>query len=419
MSSERTVVVVGAGVVGLCTAWYARADGHHVIVLERGAADRDCCSLGNSGMIVPSHIIPLASPGVTGMALRSLFDPLSPLRLHPRLDPGYVRWCWRFWRSATREHVERSAPALRDLALLSRSCYEGLARHWKNPFGLVQRGLLVLCRSQHRLDEEARTASLVRELGIPAHVLDPAQTARLESQARLSVAGSVHYPLDSHLTPQALMATLIEESTQAGVEIRWSTGVQGWRTEKARVRAAVTARGAIEADEFVLASGSWSARVAQGLGIRLPLEAGKGYSLTLPQPRILPAMSSILSEARVAITPMGDSLRVAGTLELAGLDTSIDRARVRALLHAVPNYYPDVTPDDFAAVQPWSGLRPCTPDGLPCIGRPRHYDNLIVATGHAMMGVSLGPATGVVVGDLIAQRTPTIPLARFDPNRFY
>jgi D-amino-acid dehydrogenase len=419
VTSNRTVVVIGAGIIGLSTAWYARRDGHRVIVLERGARDHDCCSLGNSGLIVPSHIEPLAAPGSTGVALRSLFNPRSPLRLHPRLQPDYLRWCWRFWRSATAAHVERSAPALRDLALLSRSCYEELDSALGSRFELQRRGALVLCRTQHGLDEEAKAAELANRLGIPAHVLDATQTAEIETGMALSVAGSIHYPLDAHLTPQVLVAELTSELERQGVEFRWSTEARGWRRAGPAVRMVETSGGDIEGDEFVIAGGSWSARLARGLDLRIPLEAGKGYNVTLTRPRKRPAMSAILSEARIAVTPMGQSLlRFAGTLELAGLDTSIDMRRVRSITDAIPAYYPEFNPQDFENLTPWSGLRPCSPDGMPYIGRVHRYQNLIVATGHAMMGVSLGPATGRVVSDLLLRRTPSAPLERFDPDRF-
>lgn len=413
-----SVVVVGSGIIGLCSAHYARRDAHRVIVLERGPAERDCCSLGNSGLIVPSHFIPLASPDAIGVALRSLFNPRSPLRAHPRLDRNYLSWCWRFLRNATSGHVERSAPALRDLSLLSIRCYERLVEELGNRFSLQRRGLLMLCRTQYALDEEARVAEMAMGLGIPSQVLDAAATAKLEPAMAMSVAGSVHYPLDAHLTPQSLVAELTAALEHQGVEFRWSTPALGWRTQGSRVHAVMTGKGEIVADEFVLACGSWSQRVSGGLDIQLPLEAGKGYSLTLPRPRSLPVMSAILTEARIAVTPMGGTLRFAGTLELAGLDTSIDARRVQAMIDAIAGYYPEFGAADFAGVPAWSGLRPCSPDGLPYIGRARAYDNLVVATGHAMMGVSTGPATGQLVADLIAGRKPAIAIGRFEPDRF-
>lgn len=418
LSSPRTVVIVGGGIVGLSAAWYARRDGHRVIVVERGSPDRDGCSLGNSGLVVPSHVIPLASPGAIRVALRSLFNPSSPLRLHPRLDAEYLRWCWLFCRNANEEHVRRSAPALRDIALLSKNCYEELTQAWGNRFHFTQQGLLMLCATTHGFEEEASTAEFASRLGIPAEVLDARAAAALEPGIDMAIAGAVRYPLDSHLAPQLFVPELTRQLEASGVELRWSTETRGWRTTGDRVTALLAADGEIAGDEFVLAAGSWSGEIARTLGMRLPMQAGKGYNLTLQQPRVLPRMSSILLEARIAVTPMGSTLRFAGTLQLAGLDGSIDPRRVQAIVDAIPRYYPQFSAADFKGVKPWSGLRPCSPDGMPYIGRTRRYSNLIIASGHAMMGMSLGPGTGLLVSDLVERRQPSMSLDRFDPDRF-
>lgn len=418
MSSGRTVAIVGGGVIGLCSAWYALREGYRVVIVERGAPDHDGCSLGNSGLVVPSHFIPLAAPGVTRIALQSLFDRQSPLRLHPRFGLDYLRWCWRFLRSSNAGHVERAAPALRDLALLSLRCYGELADDWHNPFALQKRGLLMLSRTQHDFDEEAHTAGMARELGVEAVVLDAEEAQRREPTMRMSIAGAVLYPFDAHLTPQTFVAEITRRLVHAGVEFRWSTEATGWRTNGSRVHALRTRNGEIGADDFVIAGGVWSMEIAEPLGLRFPLEAGKGYNLTLRQPRALPVMSAILNEARIAVTPMGETLRFAGTLQLAGIDSSIDERRVQALIDAIPRYYPEFTAHDFDGVQPWSGLRPCSPDGLPYIGRARRYENVLVAAGHAMMGISLAPGTGLVVSEVLAGRRPSAPMERFDPDRF-
>jgi D-amino-acid dehydrogenase len=418
MSDRRTVAIVGGGVIGLCSAWYALREGYRVILVERGAPDHDACSLGNSGLVVPSHFIPLASPGVTLIALQSLFDPKSPLRLHPRLDPDYLRWCWRFWRSANPQHVARTAPALRDLALLSLRCYGELADEWQNSFSLQKRGLLMLSRTKRDFEEEAHTAEMARKLGIEALVLDRKEAQRREPTMKMSIAGAVLYPADAHLTPQAFVAEITRRLQNAGVEFRWSTEVTGWRANGSRVKALQTRDDEIGADDFVIASGAWSMKIAAPLGLRFPLEAGKGYNLTLRRPRALPVMSAILNEARIAVTPMGETLRFAGTLQLAGLDSSIDERRVQALIEAVPQYYPEFTTYDFDGIRPWTGLRPCSPDGLPYIGRTGRYQNVLVAAGHAMMGMSLAPATGLVVSEVLAGRRTSAPLDHFTPDRF-
>jgi D-amino-acid dehydrogenase len=421
-SRERTLTIVGGGVIGLSVAWYARQAGFAVTVVERGGPPHDSCSLGNAGMVVPSHFVPLAAPGMVATGLRSIGRRRSPVYVRPRLDAAFVRWSLDFWRSANRGHVARSAPVLRDLALLSRRCYEELATARGNDFGLEKHGLVMLCRTEHGLHEEIEAAKHAERLGLEARVLDAAGLAALEPAMRTRAIGGVHYPLDCHLSPQKFVAGLTRDLEAAGARFVWNAEATGWRVEGRRggerVVALETTAGDFAADEYVLAAGSWSPRTVRGLDLRLPIEAGKGYSLTLAAPRAVPRTCAILVEARIAVTPMQGTLRFAGTMELSGLDESVDPERVRAIVEAVPEYYPDYTTADFDGVTPWRGLRPCTPDGMPYIGRLRRYANFSVATGHAMMGLSLAPATGRLMAEALAGRTSSMPLDAFAPERF-
>lgn len=420
----KRVVIVGGGVIGLSAAWYAAERGHAVTVLERGAPDHNACSLGNAGMVVPSHFIPLAAPGMVALGLRMMRDPKSPFYVRPRLDPDLLAWGVRFARAANAGHVARSAPLLRDLNLASRAAYEDLAaRFGEESFGLTRRGLLMLCKTRHALDEEAKTAEAARALGMPAEVLTPDELARLDPGVRMDVAGGVHFPLDCHLSPQAFVARLTEELvSRSDVEIRFSSEVTGWRTDHhgrmGRVTAARTPHGDVTGDEFVLAGGSWSHTLARGLSLRLPMQAGKGYSLTLTAPRQQPCLCSILTEARVAVTPMGKSLRFGGTMEIAGMDETVRPERVQGIIESVPRYFPDFRPEDFDDVPVWTGLRPCSPDGLPYLGRFRRWPNVIAATGHAMMGLSLAPVTGKLVASLLSDERPEIDLTLLNPDRY-
>jgi D-amino-acid dehydrogenase len=365
---------------------------------------------------VPSHFIPLAAPGAVTTALKWMWNPESPLHIRPRLDLGLLSWGWKFMRASTREHVRRSAPLIRDLSFASRACFEELDATLD--FGLVKRGLLMLCKTQHALDEEAKTARLANELGVPAEVLDSRGTAALEPGVRMDVAGGVFFPKDSHLSPGRLMHALQETLENAGVEFSHCTEVTGWQASSRRVGAVRTNRGEFTADEYVLCGGAWSPDVARELRVRLPMQAGKGYSLTLRQPRQLPQICAIFSEARVAVTPMGSTLRFGGTMEIAGLDERFNPRRVQGIIKSVPRYYPDFTPADFEGVQPWSGLRPCSPDGLPFVGRFAGYDNLSTATGHAMMGLSLGPITGRLMSEILSGEKPSLDLTLLSPDRY-
>ncbi len=414
----KDIVIVGGGVIGLATAYYAIRRGFRVTVLERGPASHDCCSRHNAGMVVPSHFVPLAAPGAVSLALKWMWNPESPLYLKPRLDLDLFRWGWQFLRSASAGHVARSAPLLRDLSLASRGLFEELAALPRADFGLVKQGLVMLCKTQHALEDEAGTAARARELGIPAEVLNAAQTAALEPGVTMDVAGSVYFPKDCHLAPDLFLATLQREVAEAGGRFSWDTEVTGWEITRDRVHSVRTTRGAFAADEFVLCGGSWSPTVASDLGLRLPTQAGKGYSLTVQHPRQLPRICAIFAEARVAVTPMGGALRFGGTMEIAGLNEDINPVRVRGIVKAVPRYYPEFQLADFEGIQPWRGLRPVSPDGMPYLGRTARYENLVIATGHAMMGLSLAPITGRLVGQILAAEPPEIDLTGLDPDRF-
>lgn len=414
------VVVIGAGVIGLASAHALAARGFRVTVIDRSPERRDGCSFGNAGMIVPSHFVPLAAPGMVWLGVKWMFDPESPFWIRPRMDRELFEWGWRFWRAANRRQVARAEPLLRDLNLASRRCYEELADATSGigDFGLVKRGLLMLCRSEHGLEEEARFAARANELGVPAEVLDARETAAADPGITMAVAGSVRFPLDAHLAPERFLAALTAACRRLGVVFRWKTEVTRMCVSGRRITAVDSAEASDEADQVVLAGGAWSPGLVKSLGLRLPMQAGKGYSLTLERPPQLPTMCSICTEARLAVTPMDGRLRIGGTMEIAGLDERVDPRRVRGIIRSALAYFPTLKEADFAGVDPWKGLRPCSPDGLPYLGRTARYDNLVISTGHAMMGLSLAPITGKLVGQLVAGERPEHDLALLSPDRF-
>jgi len=417
MSQPKSIAIIGGGVIGLCTAYYALRKGHRVTVIERGPAGHDSCVLGSAGMIVPSHFVPLAAPGMVATGLRMMANPASPFYIRPRLDAGLLRWGWKFCRAATAAHVELAAPLLRDLSLASRLCFEELESGLPGDFGLVKKGLLMFCKTERALEEEAHVARMANRLGIPAEILDATQAARLEPAIRLDVAGAVYFPQDCHLPPERFVAALARALEKGGAKFLWSTEVTRWTVAGGRIEAVQTTRDPVSADEYVLAGGAWSANILKPLKLRLPLEAGKGYSLTLPAPKALPQICSILAEARVAVTPMGASLRFGGTMEMAGLDQTINPRRVEGIIQSISKYFPEFGPEDFQGIKPWCGLRPCAPDGLPYLGRFARYANLSVATGHGMMGLSLGPITGKLMAQILSDEAPVIDLSYLRPER--
>jgi D-amino-acid dehydrogenase len=439
------VAVIGAGVVGLMTAYYARQQGFEVTVIEKNAPRRDGSSFGNAGIIVPSHIVPLAAPGVINQGLRWLFDAESPFYVKPRLDADLLRWGYHFWRASTKKHVERSAPILRDLNLASKQHYQDLTRTLGADFQLTERGLMMLCNSDAGLEEEAHVAAHAETLGMAAKVLTKQEVQALEPELALNIVGAVYFPEDAHLNPGVLMHKLQQWLEDNGVRFVWNRDVigvvsDGRKVTRLQARATDSTSEAstneassnpeassnleasgidtISADAFVLCAGSWSPKLAKALNLRLPVQAGKGYSMTLSDPPIAPRHPAILSEAKVAVTPFADSLRVGGTMEIAGINHRVNPNRVSGIIKSACQYYPKLTPEAFRDVPVWHGLRPCSPDGLPFIGKTRQFDNVIIATGHAMMGLSLAPITGKLVSEVLAGEMPTLMLEPLSPDRF-
>jgi D-amino-acid dehydrogenase len=416
VSVDKHVVVIGAGVIGVCSAFYLARRGYKVTIVDRDEPAHEGCSFGNAGMVVPSHFVPLAAPGMVALGLKWMWNPESPFWVKPRLSPELLGWGWKFWRAASADKVAQAAPLLRDLHVASRSAFEELSS--AGDFGLVKKGLLMLCQTEHTLEEETKAAELARQLGIPAEVLDARAAAKLEPGVRMNIAGGVYFPNDCHLSPARFMHSMRERLTKSGVEFRWNTDATGFQRNGNRIEAIETAQGTLSGDEFVLCGGSWSSMIGRQLGLTLPMQAGKGYSLTLPKPRLLPEICAILCEARVAVTPMGSNLRFGGTMEIAGLNEDINPVRVQGIIKSALKYYPDLRAEDFAGVKPWCGLRPCSPDGLPYLGRPARLSNLTIATGHAMMGLSLGPVTGQLVAEIHSNAKVSIDISQLNPDRY-
>ncbi len=413
--------------MGLATAHYCQQHGHAVTVIERQPLVRNGCSFGNAGMIVPSHIIPLAAPGMIRLGLRMMCRPDSPFHIQPRWSWELLRWVWQFWRASRPASVDRAAPLLRDLHLASRACFADWESTRQSEFGLQRTGLLMLCRTPHAWEHESRIADRAERLGIAAEVLDATGTVRCEPNITMDVLGSVYYPGDCYLSPERLMQALHQEVTTHRATFLWESAVCGFEVEDGRVRGVRIASTSppsamtsfVEGDEFVICGGVWSTALGKDLRLPLPMQAGKGYSVTLGDPPQLPGTCSILTEARVAVTPMGKSLRFAGTMELAGTDASVNRRRIQAMTRAVEKYFPAFLPHHFSGVPPWVGLRPCAPDGLPYLGRTCRYANVVVCTGHGMLGISLAMISGKVAAQLIsAEPLPPWDWSLLSPDRF-
>ncbi|WP_138993901.1 FAD-binding oxidoreductase [Larkinella sp. C7] len=413
----RHIGIIGGGVIGLCSAYYLDKAGYKVTVFDQNTLT-DGCSFGNAGMIVPSHIIPLAQPGMMAKGLRMLLRSTSPFYIKPRLSADLLRWGWLFYKHSTPGHVERAIPALRDISLLSKKLYQELARTDGLSFGWQEDGLLMLYKTAAAEHEMAEEAEVANRAGIEARQLSGVQVQDLEPDARVDVRGAVYYPGDAHLNPGQFIRSLVAYLKNRGVALLENQSVSGFGRSGSRITSVRTVSAEHSIDEVVMAAGAWSPSLMRLLGISLPLQGGKGYSFMLRNQRPNIRVPAIMLEARATATPMGADLRFAGTLEVAGTDLSVNMNRVRGIVNSIQNYYPDLPAQLPEVSKVWSGLRPCSPDGLPYIGRVSGFENLTLATGHGMMGVSLGPASGKLVADCLDNRTPAMELGPFNPDRF-
>ncbi|MGF1924517.1 MAG: NAD(P)/FAD-dependent oxidoreductase [Bacteroidia bacterium] len=415
--NQGRVTVIGAGIIGLCAAYYLVKAGFKVTLLEQGNLT-DNCSSGNAGMIVPSHFVPLAAPGMISKGIKWMFNSKSPFYVKPSLNPSLLSWGVKFWQHANQQHLERTAAPLRDLHLLSKHLYDELAREPDLDFGLAKKGILMLFKSEATGEEEIHVAQKAQQLGLDVGILNAKETQLLEPDTKLDVLGAIHYRCDAHLSPGDLVNQLINYLANNGAEIVTNCRVNGFNIANGKIKSIHTNVSNFEVDTVVMTGGSWLAELAKKAGLNIPIMPGKGYSFMVEQNAHQISHPSLLLEARVALTPMNGKIRFGGTMEIAPINHQINMNRVEGIVNSIPNYYPDYKVDVPQIKDIWYGFRPCSPDGLPYIGYAKDISNLIVAGGHGMMGLSLAPATGKLVSELAKGEKLSTAIDQYDARRF-
>lgn len=384
--------------MGLCSAYYLQKAGCDVVLIEKETGPAGA-SLGNAGMIVPSHFTPLAAPGVVGQALKWLTKPSSPFSVKPRLDWDLISWGLKFLK-ASRHGLDEKREVLYRLNLDSRKLFEELLNDGDFEVGFKPKGLAMYCATEHALEEEKQLIEISENLGQTTQYLTREEAQGLDPGVEMDIVGAVYYPNDAFLAPHDFIHTLRDLILHRGGSIITNRETE-FIAMDGKIDRLVVGGEEVIADEYVLASGIWSADLARAVGLKIPMQAGKGYSFTVDNAQFLPEICSILVEARIAVTPMHHALRFAGTMEIVGMDDRVNQRKLDGITHAIPTYFPQYKGYDFSSHPVWHGFRPCSPDGLPYIGRTAKFSNLTVATGHAMMGLSLGPVTGKMITEEI------------------
>jgi D-amino-acid dehydrogenase len=416
---KKKIIIIGAGTIGLHCAYYLNKNGHEVEIIEAASeTDTSGCSYGNCGLIVPSHFVPLASPGMLKSGLKMIFDAKSAVSLPLLKNFGHIPWFIKFVKAANMEHVRRSAPALFSLNSESKKLYREIHSQYPENLEWQEKGLLMACTTSKGFEEEIETAKIANDLGIETKILDSDGLKNIEPDLKFNVSGAVWYDCDAHIHPAKYLQWLKNELKSKGVQFHYQTRLINLKTQHGKIIKAETETTGFMADEFVLAAGIYSKELANNLGFSLSLISGKGYSIDFTDTNLKLNIPVILTEAKVALTPFGNSIRLGSGMEFNGKKGQISKQRVQAMIDRTNEALPDFPKVNAENLKIWEGLRPVTPDGVPLIGRTKQIDNLVVAAGHAMMGVSLAPVTGKIISDLVESKSDGFYSEFLSPNRF-
>ncbi len=416
METQTDVLIIGGGVIGICAAYYLAKQDVDVTVIEKG----DICSgssYGNAGVLAFDHGTPTAAPGVLSQGLRWLLDAGSPFYIKPRLDPDLIRWLWHFRAACNEAPMRRAIPVQLALGRRSAELFAELhSEHDLDDDGYEQRGRLFLYRTPAGLAHGQEELALSQEYGVEGQQLSADEARKRLPVVTEDLAGAIFYPGYAQILPGRFVQNLAALVQKMGVRVMDHTEVIHMERGGRTINRVTTTRGDFAAGEVVLAAGAWSPVIARMVGVRLLIQAAKGYSITAKRPDPGPEIALSLAEAKVAVTPMAEFLRFSSTLEMAHMDTRINQRRVAATRKAFHEFLPGI--EVIEELELWRGFRPMSPDSLPMIGRTRKLHNLVMATGHGMLGLTQGPITGKLVAQIVSGQTPEFDLGPFDPDRF-
>ncbi len=410
-----TTVVIGGGAVGLLSAYELHRRGVQVTVIDKGDFGA-ACSAGNAGWVTPSLSDPVPSPGLVATSLKWMLSRDSPLYIRPSSVPSMAPWLFRFWRNCNEAAFHRGMIATARLAMPTMQLYDALDENGVE-FEMHQTGLLLAAMNPGYLDHLAEELEIMRQFGYDAPVeLRGAELHDFEPALTSEIVAGLWIREERHVRPETLTAGLAKWLAERGVTLLSGVEVTGIRHSGHAVSHVDTSGGPIEAEAVLIAAGAWSGEIARMAGVSLPMQAGKGYNVTVLDPQLQLRHATYFSEVKVACSPFDGALRVSGTMELSGVNTSFDPRRLEAIRRGAGRCLGDWSRGSRETT--WVGMRPMLPDGLPAIGRAPQFDNLFLATGHAMLGITLGPATAAAIAGLMTATGDVPDLTAFDPGRF-
>jgi len=417
MSAGRGhVIVVGGGLIGAASAYYLSQSGWQVTIVEQNRFGSGC-SHGNCGFVSPSHVLPLAVPGAARMALKSLLTPNSPFKIKPRFDVSLWSWLWRFMRRCNERDMLESAAGIQPLLASSRKLYDELFASEAIECEWQARGLLFVFRTAAALEEHVAADERIDQSLRPCSKrFDPESLLALEPALKPGLAGGLLYECDGHLRPDRLMTGWRTVLDARGVRILEGCRVEGVAGKSGAVRTLNASHGPLSADAFVFALGAWTPLLNEHLGCKIPIQPGKGYSLTMPRPAVCPKYPLLLEEDRVAVTPMLSGYRLGSTMEFAGYDATLNPKRLNLLRRGASRYLRE--PYCEPVLEAWCGWRPMTYDSRPIIDRSPAWSNVWIAAGHNMLGLSMAPATGRLIAELVSDQPPHLDVRPYRATRF-
>jgi D-amino-acid dehydrogenase len=409
-------VIIGGGVIGTACAHYLTERGWTATIIDRGAFAQGA-SHANCGYISPSHVLPLAFPGAIGKTWKMIRQKNSPFYIKPRLDLRLASWLWNFARRCNERDMLASARAITAILASSRKLYDELIARESLACEFQAIGCLFAYRDEHNLDHFAAEDELVRKhFQVGAQKLNGDELLAMEPAFKPGVAGAWYYEQDAHLRPDRLMDSWRDVLMRRGVTVRENCAARGFVNRGKQTVAVDTADGEIAGDAFIVAAGALTPLLEKHLTCQIPIQPGKGYSITMARPAKCPKYPMIFPEVKVAVTPFESGYRLGSTMEFSGYDTTLNRGRLNALREGASQFL--VEPYCDPVEEEWFGWRPMTYDSVPMIGRLPAAENMFIAAGHNMLGLSMAPGTGKLVAELVSGERPHIDPTLYRPERF-